>query len=1042
MYSKLIDILFEIFKYSDINEIKEKLIYLGNKIYNNFSLFIDFVDYIKSNKSKYNKLNEFIESYKKINPNIILLEQITNFDYLFCDHLLNIYDSLELINDKVHRKDFGFANNKDEIITPFQYSETPIIGSEFNDIIINLLLTIKAYHIEKKITFYKLCKFLKFIIQKLSKINVNKILSNKYYLFIEKIFTKYNLPNILFKFNIELNEKNVYKLYDSFKNLNISDKIDKICEDNEIIIEYCKKILHSYIYYYKLQLNISGIDLINSNYFYYLSGFTGTPEDRFNFIDINPLKIIKKNNESTIIENSAIQNNCSIINYSFDKINLKIFNEEFDYKQFVIDNLNNQNKYNVIIDVGSIFINIDIKMLAQLLFSKFEYINRFIYLNKNDKLFFINRNNINQNYNWDYSIFDDDLIFFDNSHITGIDLTLPDNFKALIPIRQNTIYRDFIQGLYRMRKINNSQKADIFILPNLFNNLNKFKNILKIDNILTEKIIKTNFTINQIIEIINLNENIYYNDQKIYFDLQQIRCIKSLYKNVNNLDNPFEIENVLVKLTNNFNEYIEDKILIDIQNIIAKYIYKQDVFINKYIIKDIKILQKFTNILIDIFKSIKNNINITTQFQLQIEEQYQIKINISIQQQTVKFTSYGYNDNNFESNDLNIEKYNNYNNIDVLFYNNKYNIKFNIIYDLNINNLSEFLKKDNIYKYKISISSYLIHFNNKYFRYNDTNYIFLNSIIIYVKNANNKINLFKIDLLFGILNISNYYKSISQPYIIFDLFGNIIENSNILLDEVDKLIIQNFKYYFTNFNYDFNYYYYTSNCKSSIPNFNKIINYDEINKILYSDSAKMNTLLDIMSSTKQENYNILGCNTIELLLLLIIKLLSFDKILNKDNLISEFISNNFIEKNNLNLNDDFNKIINLIKNHTNNVIVNLLINVNKNNNYFINDCDIINVKKIEHINFNNVNKCIEKILNKKKVWEVDNTKDLKSSILVYKKIINLLKSYKDLSVIKLLLELDNYNDDNNDVRVIVKLFINFINSIQNSNNILIDNIQR
>ena len=54
------------------------------------------------------------------------------------------------------------------------------------------------------------------------------------------------------------------------------------------------------------------------------------------------------------------------------------------------------------------------------------------------------------------------MIFFDNSHTTGIDLQLKNNFKALITIRQNTRYRDFVQGLYRMRKIIPEEDEEVY----------------------------------------------------------------------------------------------------------------------------------------------------------------------------------------------------------------------------------------------------------------------------------------------------------------------------------------------------------------------------------------------------------------------------------------------------------------------------------------------------------------------------------------------------------------------------------------------------
>jgi hypothetical protein len=134
-------------------------------------------------------------------------------------------------------------------------------------------------------------------------------------------------------FNIQLNS--IDELIDKFKKIEIYDKIIKLSSDIDLIKFYCINILYHNIYYYNNQLNISGIDLANSNYFYYFNGFTGTPENRFNFIDINPLNILAKNNNSICVEKNAIKNNCEIINYSFLKENLKLFNENYNYIDFI-----------------------------------------------------------------------------------------------------------------------------------------------------------------------------------------------------------------------------------------------------------------------------------------------------------------------------------------------------------------------------------------------------------------------------------------------------------------------------------------------------------------------------------------------------------------------------------------------------------------------------------------------------------------------------------------------------------------------------------
>ena len=88
-----------------------------------------------------------------------------------------------------------------------------------------------------------------------------------------------------------------------------------------------------------------------------MNGFTGTPENRFKFID--PLEIKPKNPESIKLEQTAINKNCVVIEYTVKTQDIKNYTENYDYITFILDNvINDDIKYNVIIDVGALFINI------------------------------------------------------------------------------------------------------------------------------------------------------------------------------------------------------------------------------------------------------------------------------------------------------------------------------------------------------------------------------------------------------------------------------------------------------------------------------------------------------------------------------------------------------------------------------------------------------------------------------------------------------------------------------------------------------------
>ena len=59
-------------------------------------------------------------------------------------------------------------------------------------------------------------------------------------------------------------------------------------------------------------------------------------------------------------------------------------------------------------------------------------------------------------------------VYFDQKHITGVDVKLiPLNAKGLVTIKYNTTIRDYGQGTYRLRKINQTQSIDIISNLNL-----------------------------------------------------------------------------------------------------------------------------------------------------------------------------------------------------------------------------------------------------------------------------------------------------------------------------------------------------------------------------------------------------------------------------------------------------------------------------------------------------------------------------------------------------------------------------------------------
>jgi hypothetical protein len=1078
VYLELVDIVFDLFVSENPMEAKNTLIAKAKLLNIDIDLYINFINFIKSNNYSEYKIHDVFDLYNKKNPNINEdklnnLKKI-NLDiniYNMYDYIYNIFLSVDTVWNMVNRKDFGFVSEKDEIITPFKYSETPIIGSEFNGIFMNMMLTVKAYKYDEKISFYKLCKLMKFIILKLQNTNYEKFDQNEFYIFVRDKFNFYQMPNILFRFNINLEDSNsINNLITSLKKLNFYSQIVKMLSDKDIIIMYAKHILYSSLYYYEEQLNISGIDLTFSSYFNYLSGFTGTPEDKFEYIDINPLQILKKNPTSVCGEKDALKNNTTVLNYNFDLDLLNIFGENYDYKNFILKSITTHSKYNVIIDVGSVFINFSFNQLAELFFKYFKHIERFIFIDNNDEIFYIDKKDIFTFIPWDYSIFLTDLVFFDNSHTTGIDFVLPNNFIGLITMRANTRYRDFIQGLYRLRKINSTQKADIFILPNVFSDpiiTNQFTNLLTfkekstLDKTnITTKIAQTNLKINDIIDILEINEQYYFMNQQYYFNIEKLRVIKTFYKNINSITNPNEIIDSFIKITNSLDDYLSNKIINEIKFIEKNYVLTQKNFIEKYFSKNFNdILDKIFQITKFYKKILSSDTmpNLSVQMQIQTQQQYQNVISISVQTQINRsFSNANVCKNiNYAFDGLSVPKYSNFTNIDVNSlvtekkedsdsYNSYYSFdetpkKFINTYIINDKNYKQtnLSNSDSSNIYIFSLSDCLMYANQLTIIYKKMLYVFNSFLIIYLKNIKNdytflnkkNINLFKAGEFYEILNLSVYYKKANIPHVVYDVFGNQIVNHQIIPNEYEKSLSSNIKYYFASI-FLMNSKSYDKFSKNYfIPNHKYIFNYQQMQKIICGNDLNLSVILNIFESINLSNHpTVFSLEKIycPVIFTVILMLLGKDPLLSKNIDVNKFIKNNFITNTNSNLTNEFIILINEIKNLWINKTFEFIQDIYNNDNNKYKICDntnfyYLNQNSIEEINFNLISKCVGKILKKDKIWsEKDNT-DLKESLNIFKIITRLFVPINN--------ELNLELDENKEPTKLIKLFEKYLNFI-------------
>jgi hypothetical protein len=197
-------------------------------------------------------------------------------------------------------------------------------------------------------------------------------------------------------------------------------------------------------------------------------------------------------------------------------------------KEEIIERAINNN-YHSIIDVGSYFINDNTDKIAKNILEKLKdknsEINCVIYINKEHKKLGLMS---------DFRIIPYDSIniplknrfyFFDQSHITGIDMKIYSEAKGLITLSSFNRYRDAAQGIFRLRNINNGHKIHFF-----FNNIYKTKKInleyiyeKLIFNSETKKLLSKSKIQTQCIKYLNrsINKKSNFYKEPIFYDMFQ-----------------------------------------------------------------------------------------------------------------------------------------------------------------------------------------------------------------------------------------------------------------------------------------------------------------------------------------------------------------------------------------------------------------------------------------------------------------------------------------------------------------------------------------
>ena len=407
----------------------------------------------------YDILNIIYKFYKII-PSIIKMLHRRHFGQKYNDlENIKIFNNDEQMTN-IHNNKFVLKYYKNFVAVPYSSNETPSEKSEFSDYLITIAFTIITYYdnSSRRIRNLDIQVYLNYIKENYYKNSYLKDIDNPWFKFYND-FTK----------NISTSDKPVIN-----KNLNVKEfdnkYISMLVDNFNIKIYLLDILLPKVIKNIEEFKNISFIDIIKSDYSPHRIGFTGTPfiHKPFEFEPTYEIKSIQrqKYGDGAIV--------ASILGFT----RKSIFYENTNTKDEVI-NIAIDNGYHCIVDVGSYFINdknedIAEKILSKLKISKSKIIC-VVFIDENHKKMCILESGSIINYDSINVPLQNRFYYFDQSHITGIDVKIYNNAKGLITLAVFNRYRDVAQGIFRMRNINYGQTVDFCFNKNYVVNMNNKK---------------------------------------------------------------------------------------------------------------------------------------------------------------------------------------------------------------------------------------------------------------------------------------------------------------------------------------------------------------------------------------------------------------------------------------------------------------------------------------------------------------------------------------------------------------------------------------
>jgi len=521
-YSFLFDLFHQIY-----NQSQNDLIPLINQQKVLMEPHFHFLDqiYVKEVYHNLKNTKRLIEKHFHIDPDLLdkLLKKKPVDILLSSDQLqklnilYHIYDYvLPNVLVAIHRRHYGLNNvitgqKNNYIAIPFAAVNTPLYNSEFSDADITIAYTISSY-----------------LLYGLRDNDLNDLFAYLYQNYItETAPDDAKISYQIYK-NITHDLGYVPPFIGPVTTEMFTDEQLIVLRKNIAAIHYyvVNLILPRYILINEFQYNCSFVDVLVSNFCKNRSCFTGTPSVELPLIEIGedsrPMTEIKKNLSSDGAVMSAL------LGLTTNKqVKINVLTAHCDPLLCIL-NLLVKWGYSSLIDVGSYFVNISSRFVAQQILNAFNQldIDCVIFIDTDHQKKAIIKGS-------DQPIKYTDLtvplirrfVYFDQAHITGQDIPMHDQATGLITISNFNRWRDVAQGAFRKRKLNQGQSIDyVFKYELLGQILGQYQCPPNQDCILVDK---AKFVL--FVKWLLQQEENYNKQQKMLFYIQYNRYIYRAY---------------------------------------------------------------------------------------------------------------------------------------------------------------------------------------------------------------------------------------------------------------------------------------------------------------------------------------------------------------------------------------------------------------------------------------------------------------------------------------------------------------------------------